>query len=75
MGSISGLSNRNKPLNSLTATGCGSSPMDGGELRDLCRLRAPPDRQTWNPKIEVLKMNFLFQGVIFRFEMSVFKGV
>lgn len=37
------MANRDKPLNS--ATSCCSSPMDGAELRELCRLRAPPDRQ------------------------------
>ena len=37
------------------------------------RKKVYPRKLTWNPKIEVRKMNFLFKGVIFQFHLS-FRG-
>ena len=34
-----------------------------------------PKNLTWHPKMEILKMIFLFNGVILRFQPLVFGGV
>ena len=49
--------------------GGGVSPSFGsGSLRYICQL--PPGRLTWNIIMEVGKMIFFFQGVIYRFHVK-----